>query len=290
MNHNPHEKRIHTQIESVSEEGLLSKALLETGQLLREHQINIEDFRGKGKYDSDTIAEHLAFVEQKKRKFEMSATDESRDSQELATIFEGMFYKGAHEYGWLGDPTLVRVIKTCDFDDLKNGIDGIVEFTQEGRGAEHLAVGVDVTYSNQLKEKFKKIKNDIAEGKLSSIEYFRSGNFIGSLNNVPRVIVGAERKNLIELCRDVFVKKDSQKLKRHPFQVLQLKQMRLQLDAFADYAESLGKKDVAALYRRDAEIIRKILQKKSVGEGVRMGQWENDRVFAAIKQEPENLK
>ena len=72
--------------------------------------------------------------------------------------------------------------------------------------------------------------------------------------------------------------------------MLQLKQVLLELSAFAEYARNLGKDDIAEVYRRDAEIIRRILQKKIITQGVRMGEWENDRVFQAIRKELENLK
>ena len=288
MIYNPHEKRIHAYAEGLSGDVLLKHVFAEIQKTLAKAQINIEDFRDL--YGADKIAEDLAYVDEKEAQFESEETRESKEAKRVALIFEGIFHKGAYEHGWLGNKDEVRVVKASAVDDIRHGVDSIIEFKKIGAAAQHLAIGVDVTYSNQLKEKFKKIKNDIANGTLGTVEYFLSENFKGKLKNIPRVVVGADQSHIVDLCKDMFVNPDSKRLARHPFQILQLKQMRLQLDAFAEYADSLGKKDIAALYRRDAEIVRLLLQGKSVEEGIRMGDWENDRVFEAIKKELENLK
>ncbi len=273
---------------TVHEQTLLTRALAEMrGEILR-HQIRIEDFSDI--YGASEIAEDRERVERFEREFTARATPDILNARRLASVFEGIFHRGAHEYKWLGNSA--HVIKASDFDDHENGVDGVVEFRKEGGGAaEHLAIGIDVTYSNLLAQKFDKIKTDIVQGKLGVVRYFHSGNFRGELSNVPRVIVGAEYRHVIELCRDMFATKDAERLSRHPFQILQLKQIRLQLDAFAGYAARHGLKDIEAIYRRDAEIVRTILQEKSVKEGIRLGgEWESDRVFLAIQKELEKLK
>ena len=286
---NPFEESFFRGIKSgdkLGEHALLTRALQEISKALENDKINPVDFQDI--YSRDKIAADLAYVEEMRRAFEKNATPESKESKRLATIFEGIFHTGARDYGWLGENA--RVIKTSDFDDMHCGVDGIVEFEEPGKNTGHLAVGIDVTYSTQLAEKFRKIKDDIKNGKPPVIKYFRSGNFRGELSKIPRVIVGAERSNLIRLCSDLFIEPDKKRLTRHPFQMLQLKQVLLELSAFAEYARNLGKDDIAEVYRRDAEIIRRILQKKIITQGVRMGEWENDRVFQAIRKELENLK
>ncbi len=285
---NPHEGKLLREIENsnLAEQALLDRALREINDMLEGEKIDPNDFLDI--YDKDTIAAHLAYVEDRNRVFMENATKERLEAKNLALLFEGIFHRGAHKYGWLGEGT--SIIKTSDFDDWYHGVDGIIEFEYQKKKTDHLAIGIDVTYSISLKEKFEKIKNDIRHGELPTIQYFRSGNFRGELSKIPRVVVGAERSHLIKLCKDLFVEPDEKRLVKHPFQVLQLKQMRLQLDAFAAYARNLGKDDIAEVYERDAEIVREILQKKSVGESVRMGEWEEDRVFQAIKKELENLK
>ncbi|MDP3726197.1 MAG: hypothetical protein Q8R36_03290, partial [bacterium] len=208
-----------------SEHALLKRALIEARRILEQNKINPSDFRDI--FNPNKIAEDLAYVEDMERVFAEIGTLEGREAKKLALIFEGVFHTGAHKYKWLGNG--VRVIKTSDVDDLRNGVDGIIEFQKEGSATERLAIGVDVTYSNQLREKFKKIKESIERGELSTIEYFHSGGFKGKLSDIPRVVVGVERRHLIKLCRDIFIKTDEKRLARHPFQILQLKQIRLQL-------------------------------------------------------------
>jgi len=269
------------------EKVLLANVLSEARRVLEASKIDINDFRDI--YGSEKIKEDLKYVDKMERRFKEESTEELLMIKQLAIVFEAVFHKGAREHGWLGEG--VRVIKASDVDDLRYGVDGIVEFQEEDANVDHLAIGVDVTFGNAfVRKKFARIVEDIKRGKLPTIEYFRSGNFRGELSNIPRVVVGAERNNLLRLSRDLFVNPDNERLAQHPYQLLQLRQMCLQLDAFEEYARRLGKKEIAKVYKRDAEIVRKILQKKSVGEGIRMVEWENDRVFAAIKEEIEKLQ
>ena len=130
-----------------------------------------------------------------------------------------------------------------------------------------------------------KIRDDILKGELARIDYFRSGNFRGELTNVPRVIVGIDRGHLVDIAREVFIRSDKARLLRHPIQILQLRQMALELDTFAEYAKRIGRKDIAETLRRDEATVRKILQTKSVAEGIRIGDWQDDKVFQAIQKE-----
>ncbi|MBI4118123.1 MAG: hypothetical protein HY455_01095 [Parcubacteria group bacterium] len=288
MTFNPFEERGTRGREQMNavERALLERAHKEAALILNSTKIKPEDF--KGLYDADRIARDVAYVKEKQLQFEADTDEGRREAKRLAVIFEGIFHKGASEFGWLGEGA--RVIKTSDVDDIRHGVDGIIEFDREDTGMDHLAIGVDVTYSGQLADKFRKIRADIENGTLPTIEYFRSGNYRGELENVPRVVVGAEQPHIIQLCKDIFLDPKPEQLSRHPFQMLQLRQMRLQLEAFADYAAKLKRGPIEQVYRRDAEIVRKILQQKSVAGGIRLGDWENDRVFAAIQRELETLK
>ena len=146
-----------------------------------------------------------------------------------------------------------------------------------------------MTYSNNLRKKFERIKSDIQKGELPTIKYFQSGNFRGDLKNVPRVIIGVEIQTLTGLCRALFQNPDAKRLSMHPLQMLQLKQMLIQLEAFGAYAIRLGQTSVAEEYARDREIVKRIFDAKAKS-GITIGEWENDKVFKAIQKELEVLK
>lgn len=279
---NPHEKGPGWRASAAEQDEIVFKAVFPEAQgILKENKIKLVDFTNL--YGAERVARDRSLIEEKQKAFEAGASPDKKDAKKQATIFEGVFHEGVNKHGWLGEG--VRVVGASDFDDWENGIDGIVEFKGPDKVAQHLALGVDVTFSGQLAGKFEKIKDAILTGKLGTVDYFHSGNFRGELKNISQVVVGIDRGHLVNLAREVFIRPDRMRLSRHPVQILQLREIVAELDAFAVYASRIGKGDIAETLRRDEAIVRKILQKKNAGEGVRIGDWQDDKVFRAIEKE-----
>jgi len=282
MAYNPHEKTFISNIEDAKSGALFERAFREVEALLNSNKIRVEDFRDI--YGEERVRHALDYVA--KREKEREGEDPStREARKLALMCEGLVYKGGNEYGWFGENA--RIIKTSDYDDWK-GVDGVIEFRSDDERTAHTAFGVDVTYGadSTVGKKFDAIRRDIEGGKLSVVEYFKSGNFRGELSLVPRVVVGAEKKHVLQ----IFGESDSGKLSRHPYQLLQLREMRLQLEAFARFAKKNNQQEVAAVLERDGEIVRKLAQQKSVAGGIRLTEeLKNDKVFLAIQKELEKF-
>ena len=71
-------------------------------------------------------------------------------------------------------------------------------------GVKHLALGVDVTSSPiSIRKKLTIIKNHIANGTLTSMEYFHSKDhnpdFYGTMSNIPQVVIGTDGRTIKEL-------------------------------------------------------------------------------------------
>lgn len=284
MAYNPFEEKYIARItknesaDNPQRRALFDRSYREMANVLESARIRERDFLGM--YALERIEEDLRYVKERKRDSKVEFKEEE-EARKLAVISEGLFFQGGNKYGWLGDGA--RVIKTSEYDDWKNGVDGIIEFKGDDEKVAHTAWGVDVTYGvgGTLEKKFRIIMRNIEKGDLAFIKYFKSGDFKGERGNVPRVVVGAEKRHIMDVCAC----KDEAMLLRHPYQTLQLKEMQLEFEAFAAYALKKGKEGIAGVFRVEERRIRRILQEKIVKYGRIPEDLLEDKVFKAIIRE-----
>lgn len=231
---------------------------------LNEYRVKIDEFVLL--YGEKQVRADQERVDSIKNKFMKENSSREIDAKKLAIIFESIFNEHAELSNWLGENA--AVIPTHEFDDIINGIDAIVEFSKEGKNPDHLGLGIDVTYSSHLGEKFGKIKERIDNGKLSSIKYFHSDNmgFTGRLSKVPRVVVSVDKETVKELVvlRD---KKANKELSEHFIQFQILEEILIQLDIFMDYAEKIGKADVVRKFEVARNIVAEVYEQKKESMG-----------------------
>lgn len=225
--------------------------------LASEGAINPQDFRN---FDPTTIARDIEYVKKMEAKFVQEDGAEVQEAKQLGLILEALIHEQAEINDWLGEE--VTTVKASRFDDIANGIDSIAEFHRDG-GVSHLALAIDVTHGDPSK-KLTKIREQINAEKLSEIKYFASsdGNFQGSLQKVPRVIVGADRQTIIELAQ-LWIENKKRDLAQHPIQLQLLDEIILQLQTFITYAEKNNKESVIGVYRRQLRLIESIRQSPS---------------------------
>jgi hypothetical protein len=186
-------------------------------------------------YDAEMVHSDIAkarsFVESTSRENAATRFSEQLSLDEvrkLAEIAEYQVFMGINREGWL---PYCSGIKTSEYDDVINGIDMVLEYSNQNALA-HLGLGIDVTFSQNLKSKFAKIKHSIDTDTLSSIKYFdspRSG-IHGRLSGIPKVVVGLDVPVLHDVMR---AKMSNDHVARH----LVIAQLRQQLGVFSDYAE-----------------------------------------------------
>src|SRR3989344_1880873 len=105
-------------------------------KIISQDAISLDDF--KDHYGEDVIKEDERYVDQMERKFKQEDTPEKREVLKLATIFEALIHKHIKESDWLGSNA--SSIKTSRYDDIKNGIDNIVEFKETKTSASYLGL------------------------------------------------------------------------------------------------------------------------------------------------------
>jgi len=233
-------------------------------------------------YGSQGIREDLQAVVEHEKIFSAGYTHTEQGKSSL--IFEAIMDEGIALHDWFGPDA--DTIRPSRFDDVFNGIDSITEFQKE-EGASHLALAIDVTFDPNIKNKIEKIARGVEHGELTHVKYFKSDhmNFRGELRNVPKVIVGADKRTIKELA-DLWVT-DRKALAKHPIQFKVLEEIQFQLSAFEHYAERNRQSGVAGIYRKARIIVEKIMEEKGII--ISEKEFRDDTVFSALKKYVEDL-
>lgn len=285
------------------------------------------DPRGFGCYSKDIIEADIRYVE----RLEAAFKENERHDPELAKgrmrgeLFEEIIFMGIEDGDWMGGD--VSIQKSSRFDDIANGVDGIITFTDEVSDS-HMAFGVDITQSaNSVAEKFLKIKKSIRAETLSEVKYFKTESYEGRLLKVPRVIVGVDGEGMEAAAgivdsyigkKDYLLSPEAKNLEgqqktdakrrffeaQHAFasavfQMVILYQMSLQLNAFMEYSKKLKRDRAAAIYEKALRRIDSIYFSKLAETGVDGKKLidvkavhsyiQNDKVCNMIKQQVVNF-
>ncbi len=219
---------------------------------LARQEIRPEEFQDL--YNPKMIAEDLAYVGRMEAGF-----GEPDEAKKNATIFEAIVHEQIELNEWLGSN--VRTVRPSAYDDIKNGVDSIVEIKQKARDPQHLALAIDVTFSPDIEDKFRRIENSILSGELGYIRYFKSGRFRGELKHVPMVVVGADMETVRQLSELWLAKKNAQ-LGRHPIREVFVEEIINQLEVFAEFAHATDKPEAEAVYTQALETVRAALKNR----------------------------
>ena len=243
--------------------------------------IDMAKFEKVAGYGPERLKRDGDRIERKKIKIQELGTGPTRKAQ----LLEALLTDQIELSDWFGENTFTIV--PAEFDDLFHGIDLALEI-EDNDSVRHLALGVDVTSSPvSIRKKLKIIKDHIANGTLTAMEYFHSEDhnpdFYGTMSNIPQVVIGTDSKTIKELGelwmsayglakirRDSkqlslspeaeehqkkSTKEAKQNLADHRVQILMLEEIKMQLIAFRKFALiKLGEYKT----RNDMDLIEKL--------------------------------
>jgi hypothetical protein len=267
----------HRAFEHIDEKIDIEKAGRRAEEVLARDAIKPHDFIKL--YGQENVHTDEEWVRKREAEIAATSTPETQEALALSRVFEAIIHLHAELSDWFGPRA--HTIRASRYDDLKNGVDEIME-CQLGRGAAaHLALAIDVTFSPNIRDKFERIREEIDRGELATVKYFHSEymHFRGQLSNVPRVIIGADCRTVKELA-DLWLNDKKRKLGEHQIQFQILEEILSQLKTFRAYAEQRGKTDLVDIYERAEGLVVKIWEQKRKAledNGLR------DNVFASIK-------
>ncbi|MGC9610902.1 MAG: hypothetical protein ABSE68_01655 [Minisyncoccia bacterium] len=224
-------------------------------------RFHLDDF--KDHYGEEAVEKDKNYVDENRERLGLTEFPEKLEAWKNATVFEASMDRCIEKAGWLGPDN--TALKSSDFDDIKNGIDTIVESKEGKSSASYLGLAIDVTTNAEAGKKFDRIKDEIDNGKMPEVKYFRSEhmNIRGTLEKIPRVVVWADPKTIEEIAELSFSKNYGE-LSNHPAQIQILEEVLIQLKTFGEYAASIGEKDLAKIYEKAREKIESIYKNKKV--------------------------
>lgn len=224
----------------------------------------------------------------------------SQNRVKRGELFEAIVNDQIEASNWFGENAFV--IMPSRYDDIKNGIDGIIKFKTDERG-KSVILAIDITKdADEIKDKLSGIKKSIESGQLTMIKYFRSEDETVSREPiaVPRVIVGADQKTIREISELLLLFKTRQKhpaagqpgefkearerLQNNKLQSQLLLEIKTQLESFLSYAKKLRQTILAKKYKEVLEIINGVLAEKESADNYNpdYAELENDNVYRAI--------
>jgi hypothetical protein len=209
--------------------------------------------------------EHLARVT---AGMEQSKSPRGEEGYKFSRVLEALIHEAGGKFGWFGKG--VSMIKTSRFDDVVCGIDEVVEFKSDQIPSvrSFLGLGIDVTYSQFIDKKLRRVKDEIESGNLATLRYFKDpkGDFRGELKTLPHVVLGVDGhtvKQLAQLWLESERMDSSRRdIERHEVQWQILEEIEDQCRAFGRFAEHKGKADIAQRYRATRDIIASIMDAK----------------------------
>jgi len=255
---------------------IIRAAYQKAHKVFAEDSIKPEEFEDI--YGEDIIKRDKERVKELKTKF-----FEAGSAKIAADILEAIILEQTELADWFGPNA--TTVKTNEFDDYVNGVDGVFEFNVNNpeRPASHMALAFDATFATKdgpIEKKMNRIRDEINRGQLATIKYFRSSDrrFHGKLSGVPRVIVGLEKDTIVELAR-LWVMGEKKALAEHPAQRMILEQVKRQLQTFTEYAFNANRKDLERAFAEPLAIVREIYAQK---KDIPLGKLAHDRVNAEI--------
>lgn len=193
-------------------------------------------------YSEENVAKDLRYVEDRKRAFQSSSDREvshgltEQDVKDLSERVEYEVIRGINAGRWFEG---VGAYKTSEYDDIANGVDVVLEMLNQNTYG-HLGLGLDITFSQNVEKKFKRIKGEIdaydgEKSRLGRVKYFNSKNtgIRGELGDLARAVVAID----LPMLKDMVEAKKPDSLHSHMSKHITLLEIQQQLATFLRYAE-----------------------------------------------------
>lgn len=229
---------------------------------------------GKENVDKDLnyVAEHFMIF-----KTTLANNPDLMKNKKFATVLEAIFTEKVASGEWFGPG--VGIIIPSRFDEIKNGIDSIIKFQEIGEPSSYLALAIDITFSKNADNKIHNILKKIKDGESSEVKYFQTKEFKGQLLNVPKVVIGVDKKTVKELSY-LWNNDKKEELNNHPVLKEILSEIVMQLEKFEKECRRYKRDDLAERYNHALLIIQKIVRKK----GFNLKSTEGGEIYESIKE------
>lgn len=212
------------------------------------------------KKDLESLGERKNQFKQKNESASGGKATSLEKNKKIATIVERAVAYGVTELGWYGDN--VSIEPTSQFDDVKRGVDEVLEIRKESDESSFMGLGIDVTYRGLLGEKYKEklftLLQSIEDGHKTKIKYFKNhaGDKMREFS-VPKIILFFNVEDVKEMARMVKHAGDAgtqEEFKNSPQKIAVMNQIMIQCELLANFAEESRN----GIFKKYTEIVSSI--------------------------------
>jgi hypothetical protein len=226
-----------------------------------------------------------------------SLDEKEKFIKSFSRIYEATILNLIQTNNLLGENS--RIVLTSEWDDIKNGVDGVVIFKDKDKKESFGGLEIDVTYSSSddnLEKKIESIKQCIRSGDLPTLKYFKDP-ITGEHKNIslPKIILGSQKSSAEGLARLWGSTQDNknEKLKNHPIQSKIIMESLNQLIYFYEFAKNMSEntrekdmkekyKDICLKYAEMYNYIYDVYLSKKDLVGSHLSVIKNDLVYQKI--------
>jgi hypothetical protein len=171
---------------------------------------------------------------------------EVKKSKKIATMAEIALEYGVSDLGWYGENVKIR--PTSKFDDIKRGVDDLLEIKKKTLETSFMGLAIDVTYrglhSEQYKQKFFTLLKSISSGYKTNVKYHTNDNGVMMKEfAVPKIILYfnfSDVKSLIHMLKNIDIPEIKEQLKNHPQKYAVMNQIITQSKKLIGFSKDFG--------------------------------------------------
>ncbi len=212
---------------------------------ISQERINMDDFIDY--YGREEVEKDKDFAKRLKEKYEnlqKKLPKEEQENHRIAKMLEKVIEEVAELNEWFGGEAIV--LKTCDYDDYKNGTDLVIEFNEEEKRS---FLAVDVCLSSdydrveeKVEKNVRKTERDFSSAEVkyycSEVEGSDGEIYKGKIEKPIPVVIGIDRnnaENLFDDCAEFLQtgnKEAKERIRRSEAQIIFLDQIKKQLETY----------------------------------------------------------
>lgn len=220
----------------------------------------IKGGRAEVRADLEGLKERKELFKKKIELLDQKDAKNKEINKKVATIVERAVAYGVSNLNWYGENVSIEPVS--EFDDVKRGVDDMLEIRKEEAESSFMGLGIDVTYrgllSEQYKEKFFKLLQSIRDGYKTKIKYFKNhkGEMMKEFS-VPKIVLYFnvdDVKNLVSMIKNSSDSKILEKFKNSSQKFAVMNQIIIQCELLSSFAEE-SKNDI---FKKYTEIVLSI--------------------------------
>ncbi|MEI6316492.1 MAG: hypothetical protein WCO65_02065 [bacterium] len=243
--------------------------------------------RAQVEKDIKDLADREEDFKQKKSNLDPKYAANLEKNAKVATIVEQGLAYAVSDLGWYGEN--VKISPASRFDDVKRGIDDVLEISRKSETDRYLGLGIDVTYnglfSEKYRDKFERLLESIRLGQKNKIKYFKNkkGEPMKEFA-IPKIILHFDGSDVKEIA--YFVKHSADSAVKENFtnsnmKISVLNQIMAQCEILADFANGCGN-SIALEYKGVVDSINEFATKNKEIEKI-LENKENDETVKRLQ-------